>query len=68
MQKKKEVRQRNCIAKDLYVNAKFKHKVEKSYKERIKLQEESEQQEEIAEYLKGTAAERDLNNGETTSN
>ena len=53
MQKKKEVRQRNCIAKDLYVNAKFKHKMEKSYKERIKLQEESEQEQDIKDYMNG---------------
>lgn len=52
MQKKKQ-QVRNLVAKDLYVNAKFKHKMEKSYKERIKLQEESEQEQDIKDYMNG---------------
>ena len=50
---KKQKSVRNLIAKDLYVNAKFKHKVEKSYKERITEQEQSEQEQEIKDFING---------------
>jgi hypothetical protein len=44
---------RNLIAKDLYVNAKFKHKVEKGYKERLQIQEEEELEQEKRDFING---------------
>ncbi len=50
MDKKK---QHKPIAQELIVSKKFKHKMEKSYKERIHLQNQEEKEEEIKEYISG---------------
>ena len=49
----KEKRQRNPVAKELIVNQKFKHKMEKSYKERLHNQKEIELEQEKKDYLNG---------------
>lgn len=52
MEKKKQ-RQPNPVAKELLVNAKFKHKAERSYKERIQIQNEEELEQEIKDFING---------------
>lgn len=51
--KKESKTKRNPVAKELFVNAKFKHKAERSYKERIQIQNEEELEQEKREYLSG---------------
>ncbi len=43
----------NPVAKELLVSKKFKHKMEKSYKERIHQQNESELEQEKRDYING---------------
>ncbi len=51
MENKKK--QSNPVARELLVSKKFKHKMEKSYKERIHQQNESELEQEIKDYIHG---------------
>lgn len=51
MDKKKKVR--NPIALELITSSKFKHKKERSYKERIQVQNEQELDQEIKEFVNG---------------
>ena len=53
----KRTKQRNLIAKDLYVNRKFKHKVEKAYKEVLNEQEKQEALQELKDYKKNGTSE-----------
>ena len=50
---KDKQRKQNPVAKELITNPKFKHKMEKAYKELIHQQNEEELANEIKEFLNG---------------
>ncbi len=54
---KDKPKKQNPVAKELITNPKFKHKMEKAYKERLHQQNEDELDHEIKEYLEGTFKE-----------